>query len=224
MTIQKRFTKRADDIEETLNLVKFIANIESHRNLPITFGEGSALYVSQEMQCALKAQFLVVLYNIVESTVCDCLNSFYDSIADDNLTFSDLSDEMRDVWKKYLKRTSNPDFKKNDTELMGMTIRFERLAVNISGSLDIRKIIDVFSEHGCRLDETNREKYSNSFLVVKNKRNNLAHGNVSFSECGSSYLVSDLEKFKSDILDGMQEVVTQAKEYISNKEYKHKVS
>lgn len=30
MTIQKRFTKRADDIEETLNLVKFIANIESH--------------------------------------------------------------------------------------------------------------------------------------------------------------------------------------------------
>lgn len=76
MTIQKRFTKRADDIEETLNLVKFIANIESHRNLPITFGEGSELYVSQEMQCALKAQFLVVLYNIVESTVCDCLILF----------------------------------------------------------------------------------------------------------------------------------------------------
>lgn len=74
------------------------------------------------------------------------------------------------------------------------------------------------------LYETNREKYSNSFLVVKNKRNNLAHGNVSFSECGSNYLVSDLEKFKSDILDGMQEVVTQAKEYISNKEYKHKTS
>ena len=100
MTIQKRFTKRADDIEETLNLVKFIANIESHRNLPITFGEGSELYVSQEMQCALKAQFLVVLYNIVESTVCDCLNSFYDSIADDNLTFADLSDEMRDGVEK----------------------------------------------------------------------------------------------------------------------------
>ena len=33
-------------------------------------------------------------------------------------------------------------------------------------------------------------------------------------------MVSDLKKIKEDILDGMQEVVTQAKEYISNKKYK----
>ena len=222
MIIQRNFTKRAEDIEETFRLVDFIANVESHRNLPITNAEGCALFVTQEMQCALKAQFLVVLYNIVESTVCDCLNSFYDSIADDGLTFAELSDEMRLMWKNYLKRTSNPDYQKSDAELMSMAIRFENLAINISGSLDIRKIIDVFSKHGCKLDETNRERFSNSFLVVKNKRNILAHGNVSFSDCGSNYMVSDLEKFKKDILDGLQEVVTQAKEYISNKDYKNK--
>lgn len=220
MTIQGNFIKRAEDIEETFHLVDFIANIESHRNLPITNPNGSKLFVSQEMQCALKAQFLMVLYNIIESTVCDCLNTFYDSIADDGLTFAELSDEMRDIWKIYLKRKSNPDHQKNDTELMGMVICFRSLAVNISGSLDIRKVIDVFSKHGCNLDETNRDKYSNSFLVVKNKRNNLAHGNISFSECGSNYMVSDLQKFKEDILNGMQEVVNQAKEYISSKKYK----
>lgn len=220
MTIQRNFIKRAEDIEETFRLVDFIANIESHRNLPITNTDGGKLYVSQEMQCALKAQFLMVLYNIIESTVCDCLNTIYDSIADDGLTFAELSDEMRDIWKIYLKRTSNPDHQKNDMELMGMVIHFGSLAVNISGSLDIRKVIDVFSKHGCNLDETNRDKYSNSFLVVKNKRNNLAHGNISFSECGSNYMVSDLQKFKEDILNGMQEVVNQAKEYISSKKYK----
>jgi hypothetical protein len=127
---------------------------------------------------------------------------------------------MKAMWKNYLRRSSNPDYLKSDTELMGMVIHFEDLAINISGSLDIRKIFEVFSKHGCKLDETNRDKYSNSFLVVKNKRNNLAHGNISFSECGSNYMVSDLKKIKEDILDGMQEVVTQAKEYISNKKYK----
>ncbi len=106
---------------------------------------------------------------------------------------------MRTMWKNYLKRTSNPWAQKSDMELMGMAIRFENLAINISGSLDIRKIFEVFSKHGCKLDETNRDKYSNSFLIIKNKRNNLAHGNVSFSECGSNYLASDLEKFKKDI-------------------------
>ena len=221
MIIQRNFTKRADDIKEICLLINFIANIESHKNRPIKDdGNGRELFVTQEMQCALKAQFLMLLYNIIESTVCDCLNSFYDSIADDELTFAELSDEMRAMWKNYLCRKKHPDSEKNDMELMGMVIRFESIAINISGSLDIRKIIEVFSKHGCKLDETNREKYSNSFLVVKNKRNNLAHGNISYSECGSSYLVSDLHKFKDDILSGLHEVVIQAKEYISNKKYK----
>lgn len=222
MSIQRNFIKRVNDIQESFLLISFISNIESHRNKPIINADnGIEFYVTQEMQCALKAQFLIVLYNIVESTVCDCLNSFYDSIADDGLTYAELSDEMKAMWKNYLKRTSNPDYQKSDTELMCAAIRFENLAINISGSLDIRKIFEVFLKHGCKLDETNRDKYSNSFLVIKNKRNNLAHGNTSFSECGSNYMVSDLKKFKEDILDGMQEVVTQAKEYISNKKYKH---
>jgi hypothetical protein len=221
MSIERNFIKRVNDIQESFLLISFIANIESHRNQPILNADnGMKFYVTQEMQCGLKAQFLIVLYNIVESTVCDCLNSFYDSIADDGLTFAELSDEMKAMWKNYLRRSSNPDYLKSDTELMGMVIHFEDLAINISGSLDIRKIFEVFSKHGCKLDETNRDKYSNSFLVVKNKRNNLAHGNISFSECGSNYMVSDLKKIKEDILDGMQEVVTQAKEYISNKKYK----
>lgn len=219
MTIEGNFTKRAEDIEETFRLISFIANVEAHKNQPIE-NANNFLIVTQEMQCTIKALFLMVLYNIVESTVCDCLNSFYDSIADDELTFADLSDEMREMWKNYLERKSNPDCKKSDAELMDMVIRFESLAINISGSLDIRKVIEVFSKHGCRLDETNRSKFSNSFLVVKNKRNNLAHGNISFSECGSNYLISDLQKFKEDILNGMQEVVNRAKEFISNKEYK----
>lgn len=222
MNITRNFIKRANDINESFLLIRYIANIDSYKNHPIINTDNNTeFYVTQEMQCALKAQFIIVLYNIVESTVCDCLNSFYDSIADDELTFAELSDEMRAMWKSSLNR-SNPNKQKSDTELMGMAIRFDNLAINISGSLDIRKVFEVFSKHGCKLDETNRDKYSNSFLVVKNKRNNLAHGNVSFSECGSNYLISDLEKFKKDILDGMQEIVTQAKEYISNKEYKQK--
>lgn len=221
MIIQDNFTKRANDIKEVYRLISFIANIESHLNQPIVdVDKGRELYVTQEMQCAIKAQFLIVLYNIVESTVCDCLNSFYDSITDEELTFSELSDDMKAMWKNYLKRTSNPNFKKSDIELKDMAIRFESLAINISGSLDMRKIIDVFSKHGCKLDEMNRDKYSNSFLVVKNKRNNLAHGNIPFSECGSNYMISDLQKIKDDILNGMQEIVTQAKEYINNRSYR----
>lgn len=225
MIIQRNFIKRATDINEIFTLLNFIVNIETHKSSPIThIDSDEKLYVSQEMQCALKAQFLMLLYNIIESTVCDCLNAIYDSIGDDELTFSELSDEMKIMYRNDLKRTSNSNYNKTDTELMSMPVRFGGIAINISGSLDMRKIIDVFSKHGCYLDETNRDKYANSFLIVKSKRNNLAHGNISFSECGSNYLISDILKFKNDVLCYMEEVVNQTRNYIDQKIYKKIVS
>lgn len=221
MIIQKNFARRVEDIEETFNLLSFILKIESHKNTPLIHTESnSELYVTQEMQCALKAEFLILLYNIVESTICDCLNTLYDSIADENLTFSDLSQEMRNMWRTSLKRSSNPNRLKTDLELKNFRVVFESLAINISGSLDLRKIFEVFSKHGCNLDEANRKKYAESFLIVKNKRNSLAHGNISFSECGSFYMLSDLQKLKEDILNGLHEIVSQIRKHISEQKYK----
>lgn len=221
MIIQKNFARRIEDIEETFKLLSFILKIESHKNTPLIHVESnSELYVTQEMQCALKAEFLILLYNIVESTICDCLNTLYDSIADENLTIYDLSPEMRNMWRTSMKRSSNPNHLKTDLELKDFRVVFESLAINISGSLDIRKIFEVFSKHGCNLDETNRKKYADSFLVVKNKRNSLAHGNISFSECGSFYMLSDLQKLKEDILNGLQEIVSQIRKHISEQKYK----
>lgn len=221
MIIQRNFTRRVYDIEETFKLLTFIVKIESHRNTPIIHTESkNELYVTQEMQCALKAEFLILLYNIVESTVCDCLNTIYDAIADENITFSELSHAMQCMWRNYLKRTSSPDCKKTDSELSNSRVLFESIAISISGSLDFRKIIEVFSKHGCSLDESNRTKYADSFLIVKNKRNSLAHGNISFSECGSFYMIRDLQKFKDDILRGLQEIVSQVREHISNRKYR----
>lgn len=221
MIIQKNFARRVEDIEETFNLLSFILKIESHKNTPlIHIASNSELYVTQEMQCALKAEFLILLYNIVESTICDCLNTLYDSIADENLTFSDLSQEMRNMWRTSLRRSSNPNGLKTDLELKNFRVVFDSLAINISGSLDIRKIFEVFSKHGCNLDEANRKKYAESFLIIKNKRNSLAHGNISFSECGSFYMLSDLQKLKEDILNGLQEIVLQIRKHISEQKYK----
>ena len=68
MTIKHNYQKRKEDIEEAYKLLTFILSVETHRNLPL---KGSIEYereiiVTQEMQCVLKAQFLIVLYNMVE--------------------------------------------------------------------------------------------------------------------------------------------------------------
>lgn len=221
MTLNSHFEQRKNDIEEFYKLLHFIMEVEPHLNKPIVnIVTNKRLLISQEMQCIMKAQFLIVLYNFVESTVCDCLNSFYDAILDEHLTFSSLSPKMKNMWRSYMKRKSNPDKDKTDAELASMSIAFEELAVNISGSLDLRKIIDVFDKHGCILDVRKKELYGESFLTVKNRRNLLAHGNTSFSVCGSNFILDDLKRIKEHIIEYMQDVVTSSNSYIDNKLYK----
>lgn len=224
MTIQNNFNRRKEDIEQSFNLLSFILKIEPHKNKPIVDSvSGAELIVTQEMQCTFKAQFLIVLYNIVESTVCDCLNTIYDTIADEGLKYLELTDSMRQMWKNYMKRKSHPLKDADDDTLMSELIRFEALAINISGSLDIRKIIEVFSKHGCTVDESNRERYAESFLCVKTCRNKLAHGNIAFSTCGSTYLLSDLVKFKNDIISYLEVVVRDTGVFIEHRMYKRSI-
>lgn len=222
MTLERQFELRKSDIEEIFHLLDFIVKIESHKNESLLdTTTGNTLAITQEMQCAFKAEFLLLLYNIVESTTCDCLNSIYDAIIDDNLAFADVSTEIKKMWRNYLKKQKHPDADSDDTVLNPMKVKFGQLAISISGSLDYRKIVKVFRNHGCMVDDSKGEKYGHSFLIVKNRRNLLAHGNISFSECGSGYIYSDLKRFKEDILEYLDEVMNVTKSFIEKKEYKN---
>ena len=102
---------------------------------------------------------------------------------------------------------------------MNHIVRFRILATNISGSLDIRNIYNVLLQHGCTIDNCKREDYAQSFFIVKNKRNLLAHGNVSFSECGTNYVLSDMEKMRQDIIIFLGKVIESVHKFISEKKY-----
>lgn len=225
MIVENDFNRRREDIEEAYKLLLFILSVETHRYKPLqNTDSGTTFIVTQEMQCILKAQFLIILYNMVESTVCECLNSIYDTIFDEGLEFVKLSPKMKNMWRNYLQRKHLPDANKTDSELKHMPIHFEELAINISGSLDFRKIIDVFDKHGCTLDDSKRDDISESFLIVKNKRNLLAHGNISFSTCGSNYLLSNLDNYRNHIVSYMDDVVKKTCDYLVNKQYRATVS
>ena len=221
MILDASFKLREEDVEAHFKCVAFICGIESYKRTPIRNPlNDNELYVDQQMQCCMKAQTLLVLYNMVESTVCDCMNYIYDAIADDQLSYAELTDEMRMMWDKSNKRAKKAEANLSEAEKMPLKVVFEEMAVNTSGNIDIRKIYDIFSGHGCVIPEGRRTECGASFLVVKNKRNMLAHGNVSFSQCGAIYLYSDLERMKKHILIFLKEVIEVTKEFVLKKGYK----
>ena len=181
---------------------------------------GQELYVDLQIQCCMIAQTLVLLYNMVESTICECLNYIYDAVADDGILYSDLTDEMRMMWTASCNRAKSPEKDLDEGAKMSLKVNFQALAINTSGSIDIRKIYEAFGNHGCMIAEEKRDECGNSFLTVKSKRNLLAHGNVSFSQCGSNYLYEDLAKMKGDITTFLQIVIDATKEFVKKKGYK----
>lgn len=221
MIIDVNFDKRKEDVDAHFRCLAFIDNVETYKNMPIVDkGSDKELYVDQQMQCCMKAQTLVILYNLVESTVCDCLNYIYDSVADDGLTYADLTDEMRNMWTASCRRASRAEQNWTETAKMPLLAVFDEIAINTSGSIDIRKIYDAFGKHGCAIAEEKREECANSFLTVKNKRNLLAHGNVSFSQCGASYTFPNLEKMRTDIITFLAIVIAATKKFVEDKKYK----
>ena len=221
MILDSNFALRREDVETHFRCLDFITSVESHRQIPILDPSTShQLNVDLQMQCCLKAQTLILLYNMVESTTCECLNFIYDTVADEGLLYSDLTDKMRRMWTSSYKRAGREEHKWGEGLKMPLKAEFVGIATNTSGNIDIRKIYDIFNDHGCVIAETKREEYGRSFLTVKNKRNLLAHGNVSFSQCGSTFLFSDLDKMRRDITDFLMIVIETTKLFVHNKEYK----
>lgn len=221
MILDAGFEQRKSDVEVHFYCLEFINSVESHKNVPIVDPtSGKQMYVDQQMQCCMKAQTLVILYNMVESTICECLNFIYDAVADEHLTYADLTDEMRRMWTASCRRTGRVEMNWSEASKMPLEAIFGTLAINTSGNIDIKKIYEIFGDHGCQIPEDRRNDCGYSFLIVKNKRNRLAHGNEMFSQCGANYLYSDLVKMKQDITSFLAVVIDTTKRFVENKKYK----
>ena len=112
MILDSNFALRREDVETHFRCLDFITSVESHRQIPILDPSTShQLNVDLQMQCCLKAQTLILLYNMVESTTCECLNFIYDTVADEGLLYSDLTDKMRRMWTSSYKRAGREEHK-----------------------------------------------------------------------------------------------------------------
>jgi hypothetical protein len=69
-------------------------------------------------------------------------------------------------------------------------------ALRFGGNLDAARIREVCDAHGVSHKTDRRTRGGEKLLVVKNRRNALAHGDLSFVECGRDYTVAELKEIK----------------------------
>lgn len=188
-------------------------------------------YFNSEFIKILKANTLLMVYNLVESTVMGGILEIYDKLKQEGLTYSGVRKEIKDIWfaykfrQVYDQQAHYNSYKDKAIEIVnsiltGEIIELDRKATAISGNLDAQQIRNVCHDHGIYFTPKDGSRGGVVLETVKNRRNDLAHGTLSFAECGRDYSIDDLVKIKQETVLFLQGLLIGMKQYYDEKQYK----
>ena len=194
-------------------------------------GEEIARYKHDIFLKISKANALLMIYNLVESTVLNGMEEIYDKVQDSGATFSAVRKELQDIWFSYKfeqvyrqPEANYVSYKSKALEIvnsimLGEPIDLNRDALPISGNLDADRIFKVCNSHGIEYKPDKACKGGKRLEDVRIKRNGLAHGNLSFAECGREYSLADLIEIKEQAYIFLSGLLNEMNKYYDNESY-----
>lgn len=228
MDISQAFQERLDEIDAYLKLLESLER-QVQEGPPKIGGET----ITPLQQRILYSSVYLQLYNLVEATATWCVKAVTDAAtANDQRKPGDLTAEVRREWVKYAARTHTDLHMENrldvavglcDRLLHALPVSHWEMERSGGGSWDdiefekmakrFGLILDVRSEARSAVKRFIREDRG-PLGLVKMLRNYLAHGLISFSECGQDVTVTDLKKIKDQAELYLREVVRVVSEFV----------
>ena len=232
------YQSRKEEISKFIRMMRFIEQKEFEKD-----DEGNTAFdyffcpptggidlTYQQLINIFKSNLSLMLYNIIEYTVANLIDSIYDEIRIQKLSYIDVNESIKQLWKRtILKAVNDPSanfktfLKKND-EIIDYIIERRTLSLNSrdslpAGNLDGYKIKETFDNHGVQVSSRSQYFRPDVFENIKQKRNDLAHGTVSFVEAVHNDSLADLESKTNIIFGFLDELMETVKKYIETREY-----
>ena len=169
----------------------------------------------------LKSAFIILLYNVIESTAVLILERVHEKVS--RHQYSELSEQLK---KLYIECYMFNESKKKQQVALDLIIGnslafpdFEEFTKKInlfSGNLDARELTKIMGRYGIgKITSLNKEK----LVIVKNKRNKIAHGEVMFKECCRNSTHKELAAIKTAVFDSLNQMILLTDKYFDQKRY-----
>lgn len=210
------YNKRLHEVEVYFETLELLDKGDCSIKCVDILGDETIKRIDSELSTILKANGFLLLYNLIESTIRKSLDAILISIHTSSVTYGSLSEELRKLWIKQEGKNGNI---KKIIEIANKILRkellsFEKDFIDINGNIDAQKIREILKKLG-----GNEIKDGRYLKDIKDKRNNLAHGDFSFSEIGKNYTVKELIKYKNETKDYLLKVLTEIELYINSKKF-----
>lgn len=229
-----KYLKRKNEVLKYFELLKCINNTspELHFRQDVTVEiENDVRMVSESRVHAIDGDLIdimhangfLILYNLIEATMKDVYIAIFDEISNSKISFEKLVEEVQIEWVKYELRDHKTGAKpKMVTELANKILSqpdFTMVRDNLKfgGNLDAREI----RTYAKNLNVSEPYHPQQDLLVViKNLRNQLAHGGETFIDVGKNYKYSDIEPYQIATFGLLESLINNVTTYLNDTSYK----
>lgn len=221
--------ERIDEVREFLELLKAIEQAAS-TGVPRLERSGATITVSQ--QRILSSSVYLQLYNLVEAIVTRCLDALTRAFETASWQPADLDLKLRQEWVRFMARTHvemTPQNRLKSAMQMcehlidSLPLGGFRVDPGGGGNWDDDAIYKLTDRVGCKLQLRRTTAAAikrpmrdglGALKLVKNRRNGLAHGSISFIDCADGVLVAELIAVADAVETYLREVVDSFVEFI----------
>jgi len=202
LNAQSEFDRRKIEVDEYISHLEML---------------NQQLGFSPSLMNTMKSSALLMMYNIVESTMTNLLQDVFDHLESKKISFDSLNSTMKVLVLVYSKKRNPATLveKMNKSTLNLVVACFDRSEL-FSGNLDCKKIRETLKDIGVQTQHTYRE---GALLQVKTERNDLAHGIKSFADCGKAYTTQQLRDFHTRTTGTLTRVIQDFETFLNAKAY-----
>jgi hypothetical protein len=224
------FEERIQEIDAYIELLEAL-NRQSQTGPPVIGGS----VITTQQQKMLFASVYLQLYNLVEATATWCISAVAKATADGGAWRpGQLDSPIRKEWVRSTARTHtilNQDNRLESTWdfceqlLQNRPVAEWEIEKGGGGNWDVVAIESISDRIGCTLNITpsvatavkrHFRDDKNALAFVKDLRNKLAHGSISFEQSGENVTVTDLKDLKQRTVDYLRQVVQSFKQYVDD--------
>lgn len=219
------FEERSQEIRSHLKFLENLDEAKREKGVPKFLGTEKEINVTQNQ--ILVSIVYLQLYNLVEAIMNTSLEYLERVVIESKIPPSDLSEKLLEEWIRFIAKTREKDLgseKRFEAALDLHKSSSQNLLVDFKiekgggGNWDDEEIEKFCRRIGCELNieegikreiKRNRtgEDKSGYLRVVKQRRNQLAHGNLSFAECGKGVLSADVSSAVKAVIDYLDEYI-----------------
>jgi hypothetical protein len=229
--VKRELGDRIDEINKFYNLLENILEKEALLFFPADGNRKERFDL--KLTAILKSNMILLLYNFIESTVTNSLVIIHSTISDENCKYQELSDSIQNLLMDFYYKNLNNNKLNDDNVILHLKTIINTYALNcavkftyedytkfktgnnFSGNLDSREIKKIADRYGVDFNLQCSE-----IRTIRDKRNKLAHGELSFVECCNLDTLSYLKVLKDKTIDFINSFVQSVEDYLTEKKYK----